>query len=212
MNLSLEDNMTKLVLLVVVGVVCLLVINMKQKQLGKNVSVLLSVAVIGVCGYFGYVVLNQPEPVQENNMLNELQPPVFENFQNNVVQEQVEDEEEDAEEEAEEEATNETNNEVSEEAANENNANNQFTSSALLPTGNSLYSQTNPSGNGDVTTSSLLNAGHHIGVNTTGCSMRNANRGLRSECPNPQVQVSPWLQTTICPDLFRKPLDPNICE
>ena len=39
--------------------------------------------------------------------------------------------------------------------------------------------------------------------------MRNANRGLRSEPPNPQVQVSPWLQTTICPDLHRKPLDCN---
>ena len=56
----------------------------------------------------------------------------------------------------------------------------------------------------------LLNAGHHIGVNTQGCSMRNANRGLRSEPPNPQVQVSPWQQSSICPDLYRKPLDcPN---
>ena len=81
MNLSLEDNMTKLVLLVVVGVVCLLVINMKQKQLGKNVSILLSVLVIGVCGYFGYMVLNEPEPVEEN-VFNELQQPLYENFQN----------------------------------------------------------------------------------------------------------------------------------
>jgi hypothetical protein len=87
---------------------------MKQKQLGKNVSVLLSVAVIGVCGYFGYVVLNQPEPVEENNILNELQPPVFENFQNNLVdaeeevEEEVEEEEEEEEDEGEEECDEET--------------------------------------------------------------------------------------------------------
>ena len=209
MNLSLEDNMTKLVLLVVVGVVCLLVINMKQKQLGKNVSVLLSVAVIGVCGYFGYVVLNQPEPVEENNILNELQPPVFENFQNNVTEEAG-----DAEDvEAAEEATNQVTNEVgSEETVSEGTTNSGLNSADLLPNGNSLFAQVSPSGPGSTNGSYFLNAGHHIGVNTTGCSMRNANRGLRSECPNPQVQVSPWLQTTICPDLYRKPLDCNVCE
>lgn len=38
-------------------------------------------------------------------------------------------------------------------------------------------------------------------------TLRNANLNLRSEPPNPQVQVSPWLQTTIEPDLNRKPLE-----
>ena len=77
----------------------------------------------------------------------------------------------------------------------------------LLPSGDTLHTQVNPSGVGDLTSKNLLNAGHHVGVNTQGCSMRNANRGLRSEPPNPQVQVSPWLQTTICPDLHRKSLE-----
>jgi hypothetical protein len=53
----------------------------------------------------------------------------------------------------------------------------------------------------------LLDAGKHIGVNTVGQSLRNANRQLRSEPPNPQVNVSPWQNTTIGPDLIRRPLE-----
>ena len=216
MNLSLEDNMTKLVLLVVVGVVCLLVINMKQKQLGKNVSVLLSVLVIGVCGYFGYVVLNEPEPVHvEENVFNELQSPIVENFQNNEVVDDAEEDGQEVEQEVEEEV--ESNNENVNAAVNVNNApsNNNLNSSDLLPgaeNANNALNKNAPFTPGSVLNSSLLSAGHLIGVNTQGCSMRNANRGLRSEPPNPQTQVSPWLQTTICPDLYRKPLDGEICD
>ena len=36
---------------------------------------------------------------------------------------------------------------------------------------------------------------------------RNSNLQLRSEPPNPQTQVSPWLNSTIEPDLIRRPLD-----
>ena len=58
----------------------------------------------------------------------------------------------------------------------------------------------------------FLDAGYQIGVNTVGQSLRNANRQLRSEPPNPQVAVSPWLNTTIGPDLQRKPLeDEDVC-
>ena len=53
----------------------------------------------------------------------------------------------------------------------------------------------------------FLEAGYQIGVNTVGQSLRNANRQLRSEPPNPQVAVSPWLNTTIGPDLARQPLE-----
>jgi hypothetical protein len=53
----------------------------------------------------------------------------------------------------------------------------------------------------------LLDAGSHIGVNTVGQSLRNANLQLRSEPPNPQVNVSPWQNTTIGPDLIRRPLE-----
>ena len=38
MNLSLDDNVTRLVLLLVAGVVALLVINMKKKLLGDKVA------------------------------------------------------------------------------------------------------------------------------------------------------------------------------
>ena len=53
----------------------------------------------------------------------------------------------------------------------------------------------------------MLKAGEHVGVNTVGQSLRNANRQLRSEPPNPQVNVSPWQNTTIGPDLQRRPLE-----
>ena len=60
---------------------------------------------------------------------------------------------------------------------------------------------------GELNDKNFLNAGYHVGVNTVGQSLRNANLQLRSECPNPQVKVSPWLQTTMEPDLNRSPLD-----
>ena len=62
-------------------------------------------------------------------------------------------------------------------------------------------------GAGELNDKNFLNAGYHVGVNTVGQSLRNANLQLRSECPNPTVKVSPWLQTTIDADLNRAPLD-----
>jgi hypothetical protein len=53
----------------------------------------------------------------------------------------------------------------------------------------------------------LLQAGHHIGIDTVGQSLRNANLQLRSEPPNPQQTVSPWGNSTIGPDLIRVPLE-----
>ena len=53
----------------------------------------------------------------------------------------------------------------------------------------------------------FLEAGYQLGVNTVGQSLRNANRQVRSEPPNPQVNVSPWMNTTIGPDLDRAPLE-----
>ena len=55
--------------------------------------------------------------------------------------------------------------------------------------------------------SEFLNAGHHIGIDTVGQSLRNANLQLRSEPPNPQESVGPWLNSTIEPDLMRVPLE-----
>ena len=74
----------------------------------------------------------------------------------------------------------------------------QLTPSELLPGDpNTKWAQVNPSGQGDLKDQNFLNAGHHLGVNTVGQSLRNSNLQLRSEPPNPQVKVSPWMQTTI---------------
>ena len=40
-----------------------------------------------------------------------------------------------------------------------------------------------------------------MGIDTIGNTLRNANLQVRSEPANPQTQVSPWLNTTISPDL-----------
>jgi len=83
-----------------------------------------------------------------------------------------------------------------------------LTSADLLPAdANSLWAQVNPSGQGSLADQNFLTAGFHIGINTVGQSLRNANRQLRSEPANPQVAVSPWLNTTIEPDLMRQPLE-----
>ncbi len=69
------------------------------------------------------------------------------------------------------------------------------------------FNQVSPKGEGILEGVRLLDAGFHVGVNTVGQSLRNANRQLRSEPPNPQVNVSPWLNTSIGPDLLRRPLE-----
>jgi hypothetical protein len=85
---------------------------------------------------------------------------------------------------------------------------NQLAPSELLPQdANSAWAQVNPMGAGDIAGKNFLNAGANIGVNTVGQSNRNASWDLRSEVPNPQVAVSPWLMSTIAPDLQRRPLE-----
>ena len=54
----------------------------------------------------------------------------------------------------------------------------------------------------------LLSAGHHVGINTVGGSLRNANRQVRSEPPNPVTKnLCPWNNSTIEPDTMRLPLE-----
>lgn len=77
----------------------------------------------------------------------------------------------------------------------------------LLPKdGNSQFAQMNPMGSGDLQDVSLLKSGYHIGINTVGNSLRNANLQLRSEPANPQLQIGPWNNTTIGPD-SRRPME-----
>lgn len=49
----------------------------------------------------------------------------------------------------------------------------------------------------------FLEAPDKIGVDTVGNSLRNANRQIRNEPANPKTPVSPWMNSTIEPDLAR---------
>jgi hypothetical protein len=78
----------------------------------------------------------------------------------------------------------------------------------LLPKdANSQWAQLNPSGKGELSNINLLKAGYHIGIDTVGQSLRNANLQIRSEPPNPQLSVGPWNLSTIEPDYMRPPLE-----
>jgi hypothetical protein len=79
----------------------------------------------------------------------------------------------------------------------------RLTANDLLPkdAANSKWAQLNPSGAGDIQDQNYLTAGYHIGINTVGQSLRNANLQLRSEIPNPQQAPGPWMISTITPDI-----------
>jgi len=80
--------------------------------------------------------------------------------------------------------------------------------SELLPKDtNSQWAQLNPSGSGDLQNVNLLRSGYHMGIDTVGNTLRNANLQLRSEPANPQLNVGPWNNTTISPDTMRVPLE-----
>ncbi len=77
----------------------------------------------------------------------------------------------------------------------------------LLPKAdNNEFDLQNPQ-SGDMHNTNFLKAGEHCGINTVGGSLRNANLQVRSEPPNPQNNVSPWMNSTIEPDLTRVPLE-----
>jgi hypothetical protein len=78
----------------------------------------------------------------------------------------------------------------------------------LLPKDtNSQWAQLNPAGKGELANVNLLKAGYHIGIDSVGQTLRNANLQIRSEPPNPQLYVGPWNLSTIEPDFMRPPLE-----
>jgi hypothetical protein len=78
----------------------------------------------------------------------------------------------------------------------------------LLPRdNNSQWAQLNPAGKGDLANINLLKAGYHIGIDTVGQTLRNANLQIRSEPPNPQVNVGIWNLSSIEPDFLRVPME-----
>jgi hypothetical protein len=83
----------------------------------------------------------------------------------------------------------------------------QLTPSELLPKDmNTVWAEQAPM-TGSLKGKQFLSAGSLIGIDTVGSSKKNANLQLRSEPPNPQQVVSVWQQSTIQPDMFRRPLE-----
>jgi hypothetical protein len=81
--------------------------------------------------------------------------------------------------------------------------------SDLLPADkNSQWSTLNPSlSQNNVIVPDLLEAGYHIGLDTIGQTLRNANLQERSDPVIPKQEISPWNNSTIEPDLGRVPLE-----
>lgn len=80
--------------------------------------------------------------------------------------------------------------------------------SDLLPQDqNSQWAALNPSAVSQGGMPDLLQAGYHIGLDTIGQTLRNANLQLRSDPIIPKQEVGPWNHSTIEPDLGRVPLE-----
>lgn len=65
----------------------------------------------------------------------------------------------------------------------------------------------NPRGSGSLEMKSMLESSQHLGVNTQGNSLRNANLQLRSEFPNPIIPITVFNNSSYTPDIYRKPLE-----
>ena len=81
----------------------------------------------------------------------------------------------------------------------------------LLPKGEigASWAAVNPSSMGDLKGQNFLDAGYHTNTAVAGVSQtnRNASWDVRSETPNPQTKVGPFLNTTIEVNPFKRGLD-----
>ena len=78
----------------------------------------------------------------------------------------------------------------------------------LLPNdANSQWASLNPVSQNNPQIPDLLSAGYHIGLDTIGQTMKNANLQLRSDPVIQKGEIGPWNQSTIEPDLMRVPLE-----
>ncbi len=81
----------------------------------------------------------------------------------------------------------------------------------LLPKGGlgASWAAVNPSSMGDLKGQNFLDAGYHTNTAIAGVSQtnRNASWDVRSETPNPQVKVGPFVNTTIEANPFKRGLD-----
>jgi hypothetical protein len=82
--------------------------------------------------------------------------------------------------------------------------------SELLPVDtNSAWAALNPvnMNQGSILNGDMLQAGYHIGLDTIGQTLKNANLQLRSDPIIPKQEVGPWNQSTYEPDYGRIPLE-----
>ena len=81
----------------------------------------------------------------------------------------------------------------------------------LLPKGGlgASWAAVNPSSMGDLKGQNFLDAGYHTNTAIAGVSQTNRNSSwdIRSETPNPQVKVGPFVNTTIEANPFKRGLD-----
>ena len=82
-----------------------------------------------------------------------------------------------------------------------------LSSSELLPKGEigASWAAVNPVGSEDLKGQNFLQAGYHSNINVVGIAQTNRNPSydIRTETPNPQSKVGPFLNTTIDPDPFK---------
>lgn len=82
-----------------------------------------------------------------------------------------------------------------------------LSSGELLPKGEigASWAAVNPVGSEDLKGQNFLQAGYHSNINVVGIAQTNRNPSydIRSEAPNPQSRVGPFLNTTIDPDPFK---------
>ena len=80
-------------------------------------------------------------------------------------------------------------------------------SAELLPKGSmgASWAAVNPASGEDLKGQNFLQSGYHSNINIIGIAQTNRNPtyDIRSEQPNPQGKVGPFLQTTIDPDPFK---------
>ena len=80
--------------------------------------------------------------------------------------------------------------------------------SDLLPKDqNSQWAALNPVGGNSINMPDLLQAGYHVGLDSIGQTLKNANYQLRSDPIIEKKDTGPWLQSTIEPDFGRVSLD-----
>lgn len=81
----------------------------------------------------------------------------------------------------------------------------------LLPKGGlgASWAAVNPAGMGDLKGQNFLDAGYHTNTAIAGVSQtnRNASWDVRSETPNPQVKVGPFVNSTIEANPFKRGLE-----